>query len=78
VLAVRVAGEVEKSVLIERDPQAFFTEPHYDGYPAILVRLDVVDEPILRKLLEDAWRLRAPRRLWRNHVTRRECASLLR
>lgn len=63
VLAVRVANEVEKGVLIEMNPDVFFTEPHYDGYPAILIRLDAIEEPLLAKLVEDAWRLRAPRRL---------------
>jgi len=62
-IAVSVAGELEKETLIEMDPRVFFTEPHYDGYPAILVRLREIDEPLLEKLLRDAWRLRAPRRL---------------
>ncbi len=41
----------------------FFSTPHYDGYPYVLVRLDVVDPTELAELLEDAWRLRAPKRL---------------
>jgi hypothetical protein len=65
VLGVRVASEMEKGVLIEMHPDVFFTEPHYDGYPAILIRLEAIDKALLRKLLEDAWRLRAPRRLLR-------------
>lgn len=63
VIAVRVANESEKEVLIDMDPEVFFTEPHYAGYPAILVRLRVIDPDLLRKVLTDAWRLRAPRRL---------------
>jgi hypothetical protein len=54
---------MEKGVLIEMDPAVFFTEPHYESYPPILIRLDAIDEPLLTKLLEDAWRLRAPPRL---------------
>ena len=51
VLAVRIASEFEKEVLIDMDPAVFFTEPHYDGYPAILVRVPVIgDELLLREL----------------------------
>ena len=42
--AVRVSGEEEKAVLIAAEPEKFFTEPHYNGYPAVLVRLDAIDE----------------------------------
>jgi hypothetical protein len=63
VIAVRVGNESEKEVLIDLDPDVFFTEPHYDGYPAILVRLPAIDPVLLGKVLTDAWRLRAPRRL---------------
>jgi hypothetical protein len=63
VFAVRVSGEEEKAALIAADPDAFFTEPHYNGYPAVLVRLEAIDEDELTELLTDAWRLAAPRRL---------------
>ena len=63
VIAVRVANESEKEILIDMDPEVFFTEPHYAGYPAILIRLRAIDPDLLRKVLTDAWRLRAPRRL---------------
>jgi hypothetical protein len=63
VLVLRVADELEKQGLIHLDPAAFFTEPHYDGYAAILVRLPVVDTDLLERLITDSWRLRAPRTL---------------
>ena len=63
VLVVRIASEADKEVLIELDPRVFFTEPHFDGWPSIHVRLAEVDEPTLRRLLSDAWRTRAPKRL---------------
>ena len=63
VLNVRIPSEMDKDVLIGMDPKVFFTEPHFDGYAAIQVRLDAVDEPMLQKLIADSWRLRAPRRL---------------
>ena len=65
VIAIRVADESEKEALIDMDPATFFTEPHYNGYPAILVRLDAVDLGMLEKLLRDAWRIRASKRLVR-------------
>jgi hypothetical protein len=65
VFAVRVADEEEKQVLIAADPGKFFTEPHYNGYPAVLVRLDAIGAGELSELLTDAWRHAAPRKLLR-------------
>jgi hypothetical protein len=63
VIAVRVANELEKQALLSLDSDVFFTEPHYDGYPAVLVRLRAIDLELLEKVLTDAWRCRAPRKL---------------
>jgi hypothetical protein len=63
VFGIRVADEGEKQALIASDPGKFFTEPHYDNYPAVLVRLDAIDGDELTELLTDAWRNAAPRRL---------------
>jgi len=60
VLAVRVAGPAEKEELLAADPEKFFTEPHYNGFPAVLVRLAAVDVDELRELLTDAWTCQAP------------------
>jgi hypothetical protein len=65
VIAVRVAGEMDKQVLLDLDPSVFFTEPHYDGYPAVLVRLPAIELGLLREVLTRAWRSRAPKRLLR-------------
>ena len=62
VIAVRVANEDEKQALLGLDPEIFFTEPHYDGYAAVLVRLPAIPLDLLEKVLTDAWRTRAPRR----------------
>ena len=62
-IAVRVADEMDKQVLLEMDPNVFFTEPHYDGYAAILVRLPPIDVDLLRDVLTAGWRCRAPRLL---------------
>ena len=63
VFGVRVSGEEEKQALIAAEPDTFFTEPHYNGFPAVLVRLAAIDEDELTELLTDAWRCAAPRRL---------------
>jgi hypothetical protein len=63
VLLVRCADEGEKDFLLRADPAKFFTIPHYDGHPSVLVRLAAVDRDELRELLTDAWRARAPKRL---------------
>jgi hypothetical protein len=61
VLAVWTGSEDEKQALLDLDPAAFFTEPHYDGYPAVLVRLPQIDPELLARVLTDAWRLRSER-----------------
>jgi hypothetical protein len=50
----------DKQGLLADDPEAFYTTPHYDGHPIVLVRLPKVSEKELRELLTDSWRLRAP------------------
>src|SRR5262249_39751708 len=59
VLAVRDRNDAEKAALLAGDPERFFTEPHYNGFPAVLVRLPAVTSAQLRKLIEDAWRCQA-------------------
>jgi len=60
VIAVRVANEGQKSALLSADGKKFFTEPHYDGFPAVLVRLAAVNVADLKVLIAEAWRCQAP------------------
>jgi hypothetical protein len=53
----------EKQLLIEAEPDVFFETPHYQGYGYFLVRLANIDEEELAEVIEDAWRLAAPKRL---------------
>jgi hypothetical protein len=62
-LVVRVIDLGDREALLRSRPDVFFTTPHYDGYPYVLVRLDVVDREQLFELLEDAWRIRAAKRV---------------
>lgn len=56
VLAVRVANLIQRDLLISAEPAKFFTEPHYNGFPAVLVRLPAVSVADLRALLKEGWR----------------------
>jgi hypothetical protein len=63
ILGARVADEGVKQALIADDPAVFFTIPHFDGYNAILIRLDEIDVEELREVITEAWLDRAPPRL---------------
>jgi hypothetical protein len=63
VLVVWCADEGEKEALVATQPEVYFTLPHYDGHPSVLVRLPAIEIDELREILADAWRVRAPRRL---------------
>jgi hypothetical protein len=57
----------EKEALLQSEPDKFFTTPHYDGYPTVLVNLPAVDEDELTELIVESWRLRAPKRVLKAH-----------
>jgi hypothetical protein len=63
ILGVRVEHLVAKEALLADDPSVFFTTPHFDGYPAILVRLDAIGVDELDEVIVEAWLARAPKRL---------------
>lgn len=63
VLAATVADVGVKAALIADDPEVYFTTPHFDGYAAILVRLDRIPVDELEELTTEAWLARAPKRL---------------
>ncbi|BDZ38987.1 hypothetical protein GCM10025863_16010 [Microbacterium suwonense] len=60
VIGIRVEGEQAKAAALETYPEIFFTTPHFDGFPAVLTRLESIDEQLLREMLTDAWLLRVP------------------
>ena len=62
-LVMRVADLGEREALLQSGSDAYFTIPHYDGHPYVLVRLEAVDPGELAELVEEAWRIRAPKRL---------------
>jgi hypothetical protein len=63
VIAVRVASLAEKDRILESGPPKFFTEPHYDGFPAVLIHLPALTARELKPLIRNAWRCQAPKDL---------------
>jgi hypothetical protein len=68
ILGVRVEHVGIKEALIGDDPAVFFTTPHFDGYPAILVRLEEIAVDELEELIVEAWLDRAPKRVARAYL----------
>jgi hypothetical protein len=63
ILGVWVPDLNTKEALLAEDPAVYFTTPHFNGYPAVLVRLGEIEVAQLRDLLEESWLGRAPKRL---------------
>jgi hypothetical protein len=69
-LAARVPDLGAKEALVAEAGDTWFTTPHFQGYPAILVRLDQATAADLEELLVEAWLSRAPKRLAREYLDR--------
>jgi hypothetical protein len=63
ILGVRVEHLIAKEALLADDPDVYFTTPHFDGYPAVLVRLERIELDELEELIMEAWLCQAPKRL---------------
>jgi hypothetical protein len=63
VIAVRVANNAQKDLIIDSNSKKFFTEPHYNGFPAVLVRLKAATVADLKVLIAEAWRCQTKGRL---------------
>ena len=63
VLGVRVPDLGVKEALLADDPRVYFTTPHFDGYPAVLVELANASVEDLEEVVPEAWVARAPKRL---------------
>lgn len=63
ILGARVPDVGAKEALLSDAPEYYFTTPHFDGYPAVLVRLDEIPVAELEELLVEAWLAQAPKRL---------------
>jgi len=68
ILGARVADEGVKFALVADEPGVYFTTPHFDGYPAVLVRLAEIGVPELEELITEAWLAQAPKALSRKFL----------
>jgi hypothetical protein len=68
ILGARVEHVGAKEALIADDPRVFFTTPHFEGYAAILVRLDRIAPEDLEEVVTEAWLARAPPRLIKEYL----------
>ncbi len=68
ILGARVEHLGAKEALLADDPNVFFTTPHFDGYPAVLVRLGRIALDELNELIVEAWLCRAPKRLAKQYL----------
>jgi hypothetical protein len=62
-LVVFVADLGEKEAMLASSPKKYFTTPHYDGYPAVLVHLPAIGVKELREVITESWCLKAPVKL---------------
>ncbi len=68
ILAARVPDVGAKEALLADNPAVYFTTPHFDGWPAILVRLDRIARPELEEVIVEAWLVQAPKRLAKQYL----------
>jgi hypothetical protein len=71
ILGARVEHLVAKEALLAEEPDVYFTTPHFDGYPAVLVRLERIGLEDLEELTVEAWLARAPKRLVKHYLEAR-------
>ena len=68
ILGARVEHLGAKEALLFDEPEVFLTTPHFDGYPAVLVRLDKITVDELDEVIVEAWLARAPKRLAKEYI----------
>jgi hypothetical protein len=65
VIVFWVESEADKQALVQDESTPFFTTPHFDGHPSVLVRASRLGELTrdeLREVVQDAWLSRASKR----------------
>ena len=70
ILAARVEDLAEKEAVLAEHVDAAFTTPHFNGYPAVLVRLDRIDAALLEEIVTSAWLAVAPKKLAEEFTSR--------
>jgi hypothetical protein len=72
ILGVRTHDLEMKEALLRSDPKVYFTTPHFDGYPAVLIRLDKISVKELKDVIEEAWLARAGKRAVQEFLSKRK------
>jgi hypothetical protein len=72
ILAVRVADEEAKQALVSSEPEIYFTTSHFDGYPAVLIRIDRIGRAELEEVVIEAWLVQAPKRVAAAYLAQRD------
>jgi hypothetical protein len=72
ILGVRTADLEMKEALLTSNPRAYFTTPHFDGYPAVLIRLGKISVKELKAVIEEAWLCRAGKRAAASYLNARK------
>jgi hypothetical protein len=75
ILAARVEHLIAREALLANDPGVYFTTPHFDGYAAVLVRLEQIAPAELEELVVEAWLAVAPARLAKGYLAERESGA---
>ena len=68
ILGARVEHLGAKEALLADDTGVYFTTPHFDGYAAILIRLDEIGIEELEEVIVEAWLVQAPKRLTKEYA----------
>ncbi len=75
ILGAHVPDEGVKFALCAEQPDVFFTTPHFNGYPAVLVQLDHIPRADLEELITESWLAKVPKRLARQFLAERSAAG---
>ncbi len=75
ILLVRTADLEMKEVILASDPEVYFTTPHFDGYPAVMVQLENISVKELKDVILEAWLARAGKRAVKAFLQAKEAAS---
>jgi hypothetical protein len=71
ILGAKVEHLIAKEALLADESGVFFTTPHFDGYPAVLIRLSEIELDLLEEVVTEAWLASAPKRLVREFLGQR-------
>jgi len=71
ILAIRVADLGEKEAILGAGNKGFFTIPHFDNYPGLLIQLKRATKRAVREAILDAWLACAPQKLADDYMASR-------